>query len=29
MLCAKFLRAPEPPKNPIMKGLENGFHKLG
>jgi HAE1 family hydrophobic/amphiphilic exporter-1 len=28
MLCAKFLRAPEPPKNPIMKGLENGFHKL-
>ena len=28
MLCAKFLKAPEPPKNPIMKGLETGFHKL-
>ncbi|MEI9891412.1 MAG: efflux RND transporter permease subunit [Caulobacteraceae bacterium] len=28
MLCGKFLKAPEPPKNPIMKGLESGFHKL-
>jgi HAE1 family hydrophobic/amphiphilic exporter-1 len=28
MLCGKFLKAPEPPKNPIMKGLENGFHRL-
>ncbi len=28
MLCAKFLKAPEPPKHPIMKGLELGFHKM-
>jgi HAE1 family hydrophobic/amphiphilic exporter-1 len=28
MLCAKFLKAPEPPKNPIMKGLEAGFVKM-
>jgi HAE1 family hydrophobic/amphiphilic exporter-1 len=28
MLCGKFLKAPEPPKNPIMKGLESGFHRL-
>ena len=28
MLCAKFLKAPEPPTNPIMKGLESGFHRL-
>ena len=28
MLCGKFLKAPEPPKHPIMKGLENGFHKM-
>jgi HAE1 family hydrophobic/amphiphilic exporter-1 len=28
MLCGKFLKPPEPPKNPIMKGLESGFHKL-
>jgi HAE1 family hydrophobic/amphiphilic exporter-1 len=28
MLCAKFLKAPEPPKNPVMKGLETGFHNL-
>jgi HAE1 family hydrophobic/amphiphilic exporter-1 len=28
MLCGKFLKAPEPPKNPIMKGLDSGFHKL-
>src|ERR1700749_4667537 len=28
MLCGKFLKAPEPPKNPIMKGLENGFHSM-
>ncbi len=28
MLCAKFLKPPEPPKNPIMKGLETGFHDL-
>ncbi len=28
MLCAKFLKAPEPPKNRIMKGLETGFHGL-
>jgi hydrophobe/amphiphile efflux-1 (HAE1) family protein len=28
MLCGKFLKAPEPPKNPIMKGLESGFHKM-
>jgi hydrophobe/amphiphile efflux-1 (HAE1) family protein len=25
MLCGKFLKAPEPPKNPIMKGLEAFF----
>ncbi|MGZ3346182.1 MAG: efflux RND transporter permease subunit [Caulobacteraceae bacterium] len=28
MLCGKFLKPPEPPKNPLMKGLESGFHKL-
>ncbi|HEY4031620.1 MAG TPA: efflux RND transporter permease subunit, partial [Caulobacteraceae bacterium] len=28
MLCGKFLKAPEPPKNPIMKGLEVGFRNL-
>ena len=28
MLCAKFLKAPEPPKNPIMKGLERGFNRM-
>ena len=28
MLCGKFLKPPEPPKNPIMKGLESGFHKM-
>jgi HAE1 family hydrophobic/amphiphilic exporter-1 len=28
MLCGKFLKAPEPPKNPFMKGLETGFHRL-
>jgi HAE1 family hydrophobic/amphiphilic exporter-1 len=28
MLCGKFLKAPEPPKNPFMKGLESGFHRL-
>jgi len=28
MLCAKFLKAPEPPRNPIMKALESGFVKL-
>ena len=28
MLCAKFLKAPEPPNNPIMRGLETGFHNL-
>ena len=28
MLCAKFLKPPEPPKNPVMKGLETGFHNL-
>jgi HAE1 family hydrophobic/amphiphilic exporter-1 len=24
MLCGKFLKAPEPPRNPLMKGLETG-----
>jgi HAE1 family hydrophobic/amphiphilic exporter-1 len=28
MLCAQFLKAPQPPKNPIMKGLESSFVKL-
>jgi len=28
MLCAKFLKAPQPPKNPIMKGLERGFDNM-
>jgi HAE1 family hydrophobic/amphiphilic exporter-1 len=28
MLCGKFLKAPEPPKNRFMKGLETGFHRL-
>jgi HAE1 family hydrophobic/amphiphilic exporter-1 len=28
MLCGKFLKAPEPPKNRFMKGLERGFHNL-
>ena len=28
MLCAKFLKAPEPLKNPLMRGLETGFHNL-
>ena len=28
MLCAKFLKAPEPLRNPVMKGLERGFHNL-
>ncbi|MDB5458781.1 MAG: acriflavine resistance protein, partial [Caulobacteraceae bacterium] len=28
MLCGRFLKAPEPPKNPLMKGLDRGFRKL-
>src|SRR5215469_324272 len=28
MLCGKFLKAPEPPKNPVMKWLEAAFVKL-
>ncbi len=28
MLCGQFLKAPEPPTNPFMKGLESGFHRL-
>jgi HAE1 family hydrophobic/amphiphilic exporter-1 len=28
MLCAKFLKAPQPAHNPIMKGLERGFDNL-
>jgi hydrophobic/amphiphilic exporter-1 (mainly G- bacteria), HAE1 family len=28
MLCGKFLRAPEPPRNPFIRGLETGFHAL-
>ena len=28
MLCGKYLRKPEPPKNPIMKWLEHAFHRL-
>jgi HAE1 family hydrophobic/amphiphilic exporter-1 len=28
MMCGKFLKAPSPPKNPFMKGLETGFHRL-
>jgi HAE1 family hydrophobic/amphiphilic exporter-1 len=28
MLCGKFLKAPEPPKNPVMKWLEGAFVKM-
>jgi HAE1 family hydrophobic/amphiphilic exporter-1 len=28
MLCGKFLKAPGPPRNPIMKGLEGGFQRM-
>ena len=28
MLCGKYLRKPEPPRNPIMKWLERAFHQL-
>jgi HAE1 family hydrophobic/amphiphilic exporter-1 len=28
MLCGQFLRAPQPLKNPVMKGLERGFERL-
>jgi HAE1 family hydrophobic/amphiphilic exporter-1 len=28
MLCGKFLRHPDPPRNPVMKGLEAAFTKL-
>jgi HAE1 family hydrophobic/amphiphilic exporter-1 len=28
MLCGKFLKAPQPPKNRFMKGLETGFTRL-
>jgi HAE1 family hydrophobic/amphiphilic exporter-1 len=28
MLCGKFLKAPQPPKSAIMRGLETGFHRL-
>jgi HAE1 family hydrophobic/amphiphilic exporter-1 len=28
MLCGKFLKAPEPPKNPVMKWLERGFDRM-
>jgi HAE1 family hydrophobic/amphiphilic exporter-1 len=28
MLCGQFLKAPGPPKNPVMKGLERGFDRL-
>jgi HAE1 family hydrophobic/amphiphilic exporter-1 len=28
MLCGKFLKAPQPPRNPLMKGLESGFQKM-
>jgi len=28
MLCGKFLKAPEPPRNPLVKGLESGFRRL-
>ncbi|MBV8538050.1 MAG: efflux RND transporter permease subunit, partial [Alphaproteobacteria bacterium] len=28
MLCGKFLKAPAPPKNRLMKGLEGGFHRM-
>ncbi|MEI9889929.1 MAG: efflux RND transporter permease subunit [Caulobacteraceae bacterium] len=28
MLCGKFLKHPDPPKNPIMKGLEAGFTRM-
>jgi HAE1 family hydrophobic/amphiphilic exporter-1 len=28
MLCGKFLKTPEPPRNPFIKGLETGFHRL-
>ncbi len=28
MLCGKFLKPPQPPRSPLMKGLETGFQKL-
>jgi HAE1 family hydrophobic/amphiphilic exporter-1 len=28
MLCAKFLKKPEPPKTRVMKALENGFNNM-
>jgi HAE1 family hydrophobic/amphiphilic exporter-1 len=28
MLCGRFLKHPDPPQHPIMKGLENGFQRL-
>jgi HAE1 family hydrophobic/amphiphilic exporter-1 len=28
MLCARFLKAPTPPTNPIMKAFERGFRRL-
>jgi HAE1 family hydrophobic/amphiphilic exporter-1 len=28
MLCAKFLKEPKPPTNPIIRGLEQGFARL-
>jgi HAE1 family hydrophobic/amphiphilic exporter-1 len=28
MLCSKFLLPPRPPRTPVMKALESGFHRL-
>ncbi len=28
MLCGKFLKKPEPPRTPVMKALETGFHRM-
>ncbi len=28
MLCGRFLRAPEPPRDPILRGLERGFARI-
>ncbi len=28
MLCGQFLKPPEPLRNPLMRGLESGFHRL-
>jgi HAE1 family hydrophobic/amphiphilic exporter-1 len=28
MLCAKFIRPPQPPRNPFMKALERGFARM-